>query len=76
MGDYHRDRDAHAMPIYEFTSQLATLAPPPPELQHLLGAIVVNQDAMDAFVSVTAGTMSPIEFFDPANIATFLGAPV
>ena len=37
-------------------------------MQHLLGAIHGNQAAMDAFVSVTAGTMEPAEFF--ANAAS------
>ena len=55
-------RDAHALPIYEFTTQMATLEPPPPQLQHLLGAVHGNRDAMDAFVSVIAGTMSPAAF--------------
>ena len=36
MADYHQARDEHAMPIYEFTTQLATLEPPPPEMQQLL----------------------------------------
>jgi len=76
MAGWHGERDAHAMAIYEFTTQMATLEPPPPEMQHLLGAIAGNQPAMDAFVSVTAGTLSPVEFFDPANIAGLLGAPV
>lgn len=67
-------RDAHAMPIYEFTTQLATLEPPPPELQQLLGAVHGNRDAMDAFVSVAAGTLSPVEFFDPAHIGSIMGA--
>ena len=67
-------RDAHVLPIYEFTTQLATLEPPPPEMQQLLGAVHGNQDAMDAFVSVTAGTVSPVEFFDPENIGRILGA--
>ena len=40
-------RDAHVLPIYEFTTQLATLEPPPPEMQQLLGAVHGNQDAMD-----------------------------
>ena len=31
-----------------------------------------NQAAMDAFVSITAGTISPIEFFDPANLAPLM----
>jgi len=28
--------------MYEFTCRLATLEPPPPEMQHLFGAIVGN----------------------------------
>ena len=39
-----------------------------------LGATIGNQDAMDAFVSVTAGTLSPVEFFDPENIGRIIGA--
>jgi hypothetical protein len=58
--------------MYEFTTQLATLEPPPPELQQLLGAARGNPAAMDAFVSVIAGTVSPIEFFDPQHIADIM----
>jgi 2-polyprenyl-6-methoxyphenol hydroxylase-like FAD-dependent oxidoreductase len=68
MGTYQRARDDRSLPIYEFTTQLATMEAPPPEMQQLLGAVAGNQDAMDAFVSVTAGTVSPVEFFDPAYI--------
>jgi 2-polyprenyl-6-methoxyphenol hydroxylase-like FAD-dependent oxidoreductase len=74
MGDYQRARDALAFPIYDFTTQLATLEPPPPELQQLFGAVHGNQEATDAFVSVTAGTMSPVEFFDPQHIGSIMGA--
>ena len=74
MTEYQRARDVHAMPIYEFTTQLATLDPPPPEMQQLLGAVHGNQDAMDAFVSVTAGSVSPVEFFDPDNVGRIFGA--
>ena len=62
------------MPIYEFTTQLATLEEPPPEMQHLFGSVYGNPDAMDAFASITAGTVSPIEFFDPAHIGQIMGA--
>jgi hypothetical protein len=72
MGAYQRSRDSRVLPIYELTTQLATLEPPPPEVQQLLGAIKGNQQAMDAFMSVVAGTMSPVEFFDPARIEGFL----
>jgi 2-polyprenyl-6-methoxyphenol hydroxylase-like FAD-dependent oxidoreductase len=68
MGRYHADRDAATLPMYEFTTQLATLEPPAPEMQELLGALEGNQPAMDAFISLNAGTMSPTEFFDPAHL--------
>ncbi len=68
LADWQRERDAAAMPMYEFTTQLATLAPPPVEMQQLLHAVAGNQDAMDAFVSVAAGTMSPLAFFDPKHV--------
>ncbi len=71
---YQRDRDTRALPIYKFTTQLATLEQPPPEMQQLLGAVHGNQDAMDAFVSVTAGTVSPDEFFAPTNIDRLMQA--
>ena len=74
MADYQQTRDAHVLPIYEFTTQLATLEPPPPEMQQLLGAVHGNQDAMDVFVSITAGTVSPVEFFDPNNIGRIMAA--
>lgn len=68
MGAYQATRDAEVLPQYEFTTEMAKLEPAPPELQHLLGAVAGNQDAMDSFVSIVAGTMSPAEFFDPAHI--------
>jgi 2-polyprenyl-6-methoxyphenol hydroxylase-like FAD-dependent oxidoreductase len=73
MSTYQHERDQKVLPIYGFTTQLATLEAPPPELQQLLGAVHGNQDAMDAFAGITAGTVSPGEFFDPANIGRLLG---
>ncbi len=72
MSEFQAARDAHAMPVFEFTTQLATLEPPPLELQELLGAIAGNQPAMDAFVSVFTGVTPANEFFDPANIGRLL----
>lgn len=62
------------MPIYEFTTQMATLEAPPPEMQQAFAAVQGNPAAMDAFVSVIAGTMSPVEFFDPDHIGRLLMA--
>jgi len=74
LADYQRTRDAAALPLYGFTTELATLEPPPAETRQLLVATQGNQPAMDGFVGVTAGTVSPIEFFDPANIGQIFAA--
>jgi 2-polyprenyl-6-methoxyphenol hydroxylase-like FAD-dependent oxidoreductase len=70
---YRSERDTAALPMYEFTTQLATLEPPPPEMQQLFAAIAGKPEAMDAFVSLTAGTMSPPEFFAPEHLGPLLG---
>ncbi len=69
MRDYQSTRDAHVLPMYEFTCQLATLQPPPPEMQQLLAAMHGNQEAMDGFVRTYAGVTSPAEFFSAENVA-------
>ena len=76
MGEYQRTRDQQALPMYEFTCQLATLEPPPPQMQQLFGAIHGNRSAMDGFVQVNAGTISPAEFFSPDNVARIMAAPI
>jgi flavin-dependent dehydrogenase len=74
MAGYQQTRDTNALPIYEFTTQLATMEGPPPEMQQLLGAVCGNQDAMNMFVSITAGTVSPTEFFAPEHIGRLMSA--
>jgi 2-polyprenyl-6-methoxyphenol hydroxylase-like FAD-dependent oxidoreductase len=68
MAAYQQTRDTRALPIYEFTTQLATMEMPPPEVQQVLGAVHGNPASMDAFVSIVAGTLSPAEFFAPEHI--------
>lgn len=74
LSGYQMTRDAAALPIYEFTTQLATLAPPPPDVAQLLAAVARDQDAMDMFAGVVAGTVSPAEFFSPQNIGRIMSA--
>ena len=74
MARYQRARDERVLPIYEFTCELATLAPPPPEMQQLLGAMQGNRKAMDGFAQVNAGTLSPASFFAPGNVGAFMAA--
>jgi len=74
MGAWHQERDAKDIPIYEFTAQLATLQAPPPEMQQLLAAVHGNQQAMDAFVSVISGAVSPADYFSQENIGSIFTA--
>jgi flavin-dependent dehydrogenase len=74
MSGYHSTRDEQVMPIFEFTSQLATMQAPPTEMQQLLGAVHGNQEATDDFVSITAGTVSPSVFFEPTNLGRIMSA--
>lgn len=74
MSHYQRTRDARVKAMYDFTCQLATLAPPPPEMQQLFSAIQGNQKAMDDFVRMNAGTISPAEFFAPENVGAMTAA--
>ena len=68
MGEYQRTRDTRVKAMYEFTCQLATLEPPPPEMQQLFVAVHGNKKAMDEFARMNAGTISPAEFFAPENV--------
>ena len=74
MAAYQTKRDEHVLPMYEYTSQVASLEPPPPEIQQLLGAIAGNQEAMDAYARVNSGAMSPAEFFTEENIGRIVAA--
>jgi 2-polyprenyl-6-methoxyphenol hydroxylase-like FAD-dependent oxidoreductase len=72
LGDYQRTRDQVATPVYEFTCDFATMEPPPPEMQQLIGAMQGNQEAQDAFISVQASTMPAPEFFAPENVGKIM----
>jgi flavin-dependent dehydrogenase len=74
MAAYQRARDAKVMGIYEFTTQLATGEPPPPEMQEVLGAVARSQAAMDDFASVIAGTLPPEQFFSPEHLGPIMAA--
>lgn len=75
LAGYQSARDEHVAPMYEMTFEFAQLdQPPPPEMQQLLGAVAGNQQAMDDFVSVQAGTLPIPQFFDPANVGRVMAA--
>ncbi len=72
MKDYQSARDAAVLPMYEFTTEIATLEPPSPELATLLGAMPGDQQAMDGFCRMAAGVDSPADFFAEPNVGAIL----
>jgi 2-polyprenyl-6-methoxyphenol hydroxylase-like FAD-dependent oxidoreductase len=74
MADYQAARDEHVLPMYELTAEIASLEPPPPELQQILEAAHGNQEAMDAFARLNAGVISPAEFFSEDNVRRIFAA--
>jgi hypothetical protein len=60
--------------MYEHTCQLATMDPPSPEMEQLIGAIHGNREAMDDFARMNAGTISPAAFFAPENVGKVIAA--
>jgi 2-polyprenyl-6-methoxyphenol hydroxylase-like FAD-dependent oxidoreductase len=74
MSEYQAARDEHVLPMYELTAEIASLEPPPPELQKILHAAHGNQEAMDGFARVNAGVTPPPEFFSEENVQRIFAA--
>ena len=73
LATYEQERNNAAFPLYDFTCQLATLAPPPPVMQQLLAALKGNQEQTDRFFGIFAQTVSAPEFFAPENMQRIFG---
>lgn len=73
MAEFHTERDTAGLPMYEFTLQVASPGPPPPEMLALLGAVAADPEACGEFTRMWAGALSPGRFFarrSDASIAT------
>jgi 2-polyprenyl-6-methoxyphenol hydroxylase-like FAD-dependent oxidoreductase len=71
---YEEKRNELALPIYELTLQRAGQEPPPPEFIQLLLALRGNQEQINRFLGVDAGTVRPQDFFAPKNIGAIMAA--
>jgi flavin-dependent dehydrogenase len=71
---YHALRDEASLPMYEFTTDLARMEAPTPEQQALFGALRGNQEHIDRFLGVMAGTVPVAEFFSPDNLGRVVAA--
>jgi 2-polyprenyl-6-methoxyphenol hydroxylase-like FAD-dependent oxidoreductase len=73
LAGFERARDRAALPMYEFTCELATLAPPRPEQQALFGALAGRQDEIDRFLGVLTGSVPLAGYLKPWNLLRVLG---
>jgi 2-polyprenyl-6-methoxyphenol hydroxylase-like FAD-dependent oxidoreductase len=67
-------RNERVRPMYEFTTRLAALEPPPPEMQALFGALRGNQDATNAFLSAITGAIPLTDFLSHENVSRIMAA--
>lgn len=73
---YEQRRNEESMPMYELNAELATLEPPPPEMQQLLAAIRDQPAEISRFLGTLAGTTPIPEFFSPENVQRLVTAGV
>lgn len=74
LADYERKRNAEVMAMFEHTCQLASLAPPPPEMLQLLAALRGDQHETARFLGTVIGAVPVQEFFSPENIGRIVKA--
>jgi 2-polyprenyl-6-methoxyphenol hydroxylase-like FAD-dependent oxidoreductase len=67
LAHYERCRNEAVMPMFEFSYDLARLAPPTEQQQAIFGALRGNQKQTERFLGTIAGSVSIPEFFSEAN---------
>jgi 2-polyprenyl-6-methoxyphenol hydroxylase-like FAD-dependent oxidoreductase len=74
LGAHEKSRNERVRPMYEFTTHLAALEPPAPEMQALFAALRGNQDATNAFLSAITGAIPLPDFMSNENIGRIMAA--
>jgi 2-polyprenyl-6-methoxyphenol hydroxylase-like FAD-dependent oxidoreductase len=67
-------RNERVRAMYEFTTHLAALEPPPANMRALFGALRGNQDATNAFLSAITGAIPLSDFMSNENIGRIMAA--
>ncbi|MBZ5533849.1 MAG: hypothetical protein LAO20_20665 [Acidobacteriia bacterium] len=71
---YEKKRNESELPYFEMTTQLAALAPPPPELAQALFALQFNPEQRGRFFSMLAHGVPIPEFFSPENMQKIMAS--
>jgi len=74
LGEHHAARDQRVKPMYDFTCELATLAPPPPHMQQLFAALHRSREETGRFYGALTGATPLPQFMNPENVGRIIGA--
>jgi hypothetical protein len=59
--------------MYDYTCELAALAPPSPELQRMFGALRENQREAERFLGTITGTVAAPDFYSEETQRQIVG---
>jgi hypothetical protein len=62
------------MPLAEWTYRQSALKPPTEGVKAMLRALADRPEEVGRFMGLNAGTVSPTEFFTPANVTRLLSS--
>jgi flavin-dependent dehydrogenase len=75
LAGYEAARNQQVGPMYHFTMDVARCEPPSAQMQELLGALIGNQEGINAFLGLIAGTTGIPQFFSEENMARLMATP-
>ncbi len=73
LAGYGRRRDELALPMYAFTTELASFAPPRVEQRVLFESLVGKQAEIDRFLGVLTGAVPLEDYLAPGNLLRLIG---
>jgi len=73
MGEYQRQRDEAMVPMYEFTTDMASFRPSRPEEEILFRALEGKPEEISRFLGVVAGAVPLAEYMHPKNLMHLIG---
>jgi flavin-dependent dehydrogenase len=74
LAEYEKTRNRAVEGIYALNAEFATLEPPPPETQALIGALYGNQEDTNRFLGTMTGAVPVEEFYAAENVQRILAA--
>ena len=73
LAGYERQRNRAALPMYQFTTELASFGPPAVEQQVLFASLQGRQAEIDRFFGVIGGAVPLDAYMTPANLLKVIG---